>query len=259
MKLDMSKAYDRVEWAFLERVMHKLGFCREWIVMVMKCVTTVSYAILVNGTPINNFSPQRGLRQGDPLFPFLFLFCTEAFSALLKRAEEQGRIHGAKVTKSAPSVSHLFFADDTFLFTRATGEEADKIKELIHQYETASGQRINLEKTEITVSSNISMGKNEELGERLGVKTVHQHTKKAVFAGLVDRVIQKLKDGKDKTLSQAGKEVLIKAVVQAIPSYSMNCFLLPITTCQEIEKATARFFWGATEKERNTTGLVGMC
>lgn len=188
--------------------------------------------------------------------------CAEAFSALLKRAEEQGRVHGAKVAKSAPSISHLFFIDDTILFTRATVEEADRVKEIIFQYESTSGQQINLEKTEITVSSNISMAKKQELGARLGVKTVHQHTKylglstvigkskKTVFAGLVDRVVKKLKDWKDKMLSQAGKEVLIKVVIQAILSYSMNCFLLPITTCQEIEKATARFFWGATEEER---------
>lgn len=123
MKLDMSKAYDRVDWDFLERVLIKLGLCRDWINMVMGCVQTVSYVVLVNGVPTNSFYPERGLRQGDPLSPFLFSFCAEAFLALLKQAEEQGRIHGVKVARNAPAVSHLFFADDTILFTRATREE----------------------------------------------------------------------------------------------------------------------------------------
>lgn len=68
--------------------------------------------------------------------------------------------------------------------------------------------------------------------------------------GIVDRVIQKMKDWKEKLLSQSGKEILIKAVIQAIPSYFMNGFLFPITTCQEIERATSRFFWGSTVEDR---------
>lgn len=239
-----------------------LGFCSSWTTLVMKCVRTVSYAILVNGNPTNSFMPERGLRQDDLLSPFLFLFCAEAFSALLREAEMQGQIHGVQVATNAPTVSHLFFADDTILFTRATNDEADKVKQLIHQYEQTSGQRINLEKTEITVSANISQEKHKELGDRLGVRTVEKHSKylglpiligkskKQVFASIVDKVVQKMKDWKDRTLSRAGKEVLIKAVIQAIPTYSMNCFLLPITTCQEIEKATARFFWGAAGESR---------
>lgn len=119
MKLDMSKVYNRVEWKFLERVMDRLGFCREWVNLVMRCVKTVSYSILVNGNATDSFVPERGLQQGDPLSPFLFLFCAEGFSSLLKRAKIQGGIQGAVVARNAPAVSHLFFADDTMLFTRA--------------------------------------------------------------------------------------------------------------------------------------------
>lgn len=139
MKLDLNKAYDRVEWGFLEKIMGKMGFCSQWITLVMKCVRTVSYAILVNGAPTNSFMPERGLRQGDPLSPFLFLFCAEAFSAILRKAEMQRRIHGVQVARNAPTVSHLSFADDTILFTRATNEEADKVKQLIHQYDIGIG------------------------------------------------------------------------------------------------------------------------
>lgn len=206
MKLDMSKAYDRVEWKFLEEVMSKLGFCNNWINLVMRCVTTVSYAVKINGTPTETFYPGRGLRQGDPLSPYLFLLCAEAFSALLKQSERAGRMHGVAVTKTAPIISHLFFADDTILFTRASNEEADEITRVLQQYEKTSGQKINLEKTSITVSSNVSVDKRKELSSRMGVRDVENHSKylglptligrakKQVFANILERVLQKMRD-----------------------------------------------------------------
>lgn len=187
MKLDMSKAYDRVEWNFIESVMTKLGFCDDWVKLIMRCVRTVSYSVLINGVPSTPFSPKRGLRQGDPLSPYLFFICAEAFTALLKKAENEGCIHGIKVSRTAPTVSHIFFADDTILFTRVANEEADEIKRVISQYEKASGQRINLDKTEITVSSNISVERRKELSDRLGVREVEQHSKYLGLPTLIGR------------------------------------------------------------------------
>ena len=94
VKLDMSKAYDRVEWCFLEMMMNKLGFCEEWVNIIMKCVTTVKYRIKVNGGLTEEIILERGLRQGDPLSPYLFLLCAEAFSCLLHAAEEDGDLVG---------------------------------------------------------------------------------------------------------------------------------------------------------------------
>jgi hypothetical protein len=92
VKLDMSKPYDRVEWSFLEGIMLKLGFAPQWVALVMRCVKTVSYQIKVNGRLCEAFVPQRGLRQGDPLCPYLFILCVEGFSVLLCKAEEEGLI-----------------------------------------------------------------------------------------------------------------------------------------------------------------------
>ena len=109
IKLDMSKAYDRVEWMFLEKIMTKLGFFEQWVERVMKCVTTVRYRIKVNEEYSDSIVPHRGLRQGDPLSPYLFILCAEGLSSMLQRAEENGKIEGISVCRGAPRINHLFF------------------------------------------------------------------------------------------------------------------------------------------------------
>ena len=90
IKFDMSKAYDKVEWAFLEAVMKKMEFPDRWIRLIMECVCTVSYAILINSQPVGNILSPRGLQKGDPISPYLFLICAEALNSLLTQAEKRG-------------------------------------------------------------------------------------------------------------------------------------------------------------------------
>ena len=116
LKLDMSKAYDRVEWSFLKHMMLKLGFPATYTTLVMNCVKSATFSVLVNGQPSRTFTPTRGLRQGDPLSPFLFVLCAEGLSVLLRDAEEKKLIHGVKIGRRVSPISHLFFADDSLLF-----------------------------------------------------------------------------------------------------------------------------------------------
>lgn len=118
-KLDMCKAYDRIEWSFLRRIMLEMGFPVQWVDLVMRCVTSVSYFVLLNGKEYGLILPTRGLRQGDPLSPYLFLLCSEGLSSLLKHANMVGHIRGIQVAPTRPILKHMCFADDTILFTRA--------------------------------------------------------------------------------------------------------------------------------------------
>ena len=116
LKLDMSKAYDRVEWVWLEKIMEKLGFAERWRGLVMKCVTMVNYAIKVNGCPMGSITPSRGIRQGDPLSPYLFFLCVEGLSSLNKASVANGGLKGIFVCREGPELSHLFFADNSLIF-----------------------------------------------------------------------------------------------------------------------------------------------
>ena len=109
MKLDMSKAYDRVEWIYLVKIMEKLGFCEKWVSLVLECISTVSYSILVNGEPRGDIRLSRGLRQGDPLSPYLFLLCSERLNRMFQKAAADDGIRGFSLCKRGPKISHLFF------------------------------------------------------------------------------------------------------------------------------------------------------
>nr|XP_023878149.1 uncharacterized protein LOC111990594 [Quercus suber] len=147
IKLDMSKAYDRVKWAYLQSVVEKLGFTDHWIKLMMLCVKTVTYSLLVNGEPKGMITPTRGIRQGDPLSPFLFLLCTEGLNGLLNKAANQGHIKGYSLCRNSPRLTHLLFADDSLLFCRATIEECQRVLDILDVYRKCSGQQINRSKT----------------------------------------------------------------------------------------------------------------
>lgn len=134
--------------------MRKLGFAESRIVMIMKCVSTVSYSIIVNSSPYGRVTPSRGLRQGSPLSPYLFLLCAEGLSSLLQSAKREVRITGVPVSAGGFHLSHLFFADDNLLFCRANFVEWWNVLQVLHTYELASRQKLNNEKTSIFFSRN---------------------------------------------------------------------------------------------------------
>lgn len=147
LKLDMSKAYDRVEWGFLRAMLQKMGLNEKWVTLLMSCVSSVRYPITTEGKEIGPIIPSRGLRQGDPLSPYLFLICVEGLPNLLSALEKNGKIRGCKVARTTPSITHMFFPDDIYLYCRATVTEAYNIMEALHLFQRASGQQVNLNKS----------------------------------------------------------------------------------------------------------------
>lgn len=257
LKLDMSKAYDRIEWGFLRAMLVKLGFDLRWVELIMRCVSTVSYTVVHNNREVGPIVPQRGLRQGDPISPYLFILCAEGFSNLLQGYVDLGHLHGCKVAQTAPSVSHLFFADDSFIFFRATEQECYRLKECLDLYEKASGQKINFQKSSITFSSSVNedtrslvcdflqVQETSNNGKYLGLPSLVGRNKSQIFSYVKDKVWSRIQGWKKKSLSRAGKEILLKTVAQAIPSYVMSVFVIPRGLCAEIERLMNSFWWGS--------------
>ena len=216
----------------------------------MCCVSTPSFSTRINGKSYGKIIPSRGLHQGDPLSPYLFLLYAEGFSSLLAKAKEENKLHGVSIcrTRRAPSISHLLFADDSLLFCRATQDEVQEISDILQLYATASRQQINLEKSSIFFSSNTDGGQRNWIKTRLNVKEVDRFetylglptligcSKYQAFALLKDKVWKKLRGWKGIMLSRARKEVLIKVVAQSLPTYTMGgvstpCEALRLAQC----------------------------
>ncbi|CAL1410226.1 unnamed protein product [Linum trigynum] len=177
LKVDMEKAYDRVEWPFLLAVLEKMGFNSTWRGWIVECLKTASFSVLMNGTPSGYFAPSRGLRQGDPLSPLLFAICTEGFAALLNKAISEKRLEGVKVAPRDPRISHLFFTDDSYLFLRGSLQECENLIVVLNEYEELSGQRVNLAKSAVCFSKNIRSQDQDFLARILGVGAVGVHDK----------------------------------------------------------------------------------
>lgn len=168
VKLDISKAYDKLEWNLMEMMLKKLGYAEAWILKIMKCVTSVSYAVLINGQQGTVISPTRGLHQGDLIFPYFYLLRAEGLSILLNEAERAKKITGVKVARCSP-VNYVFFADDNMVFCRANTTKWNEIQHLLDIYEEPLGYGINKTNTCIFFGSNTSSASKDQILSLAGV------------------------------------------------------------------------------------------
>ena len=214
IKLDMEKAYDRLEWSFILNVLRNFGFNERWINWISECISITFFSILINGSPYGFFQPQRDLRQGDPLSPFLFIIAAEVLSKLLQKAEESKKLKGIKLAKGCQPISHLQFADDLFIFGRADEENIRSIKECLSTFSSWSGQKINTHKSTMVFSKNLSSWHSKNLlagsmglkiegskGKYLGLPMLIGKSKKGTFQEVVERVEKKYQGWKVKLLS----------------------------------------------------------
>ncbi|KAH9741636.1 reverse transcriptase domain-containing protein [Citrus sinensis] len=221
--------------------MLELGFAEPWVNLIMRCITTSSFYVIINGTARGTIYPQRGLRQGCPLSPYLFLMCAEAFSNMLQMAEEKRVIHGLKVSKDI-TISHLLFADDSLIFTRASENDCMHLKRIFDG---------NITNRVITAIKNIFQLNVVSRHEKyLGLPSMVGRKKSGFFNNIKLRVSSKIADWQHKYFSCGGKEILIKAVAQAVPAYAMSVFKIPMSICVDIQRAIARFWWSSNMEKK---------
>ena len=212
----------------------------------------------------NTIQPTRGLRQGDPLTPYLFLFVADGLSKLLQQGNRAGAIQGLKVCRNAPVVSHLLFADDSLLFFRAEEEQSRAVKEVLSRYCKATGQLINFDKCSVLFNKNqgdanmnavkneLSICRDTFEAKYLGLPTPEGRLKADRFSPIQERLAKRCSAWNERCLSSAGKEVLIKSVAQAIPVYIMSVFMLPGTVQADLMRYIRRFWWGELGGMRKT-------
>ena len=267
LKLDMSKAYDKVEWVCLEKIMEKLGFSSRWRELMMHCIFSVTYVVRINGSPRGNIIPSTGLCQGDPLSPHLFLICAEGLSALIKKSVQCGVMEGVSISCGVPIISHLFFADDGLIFCKASMNDCNSLQRILKVYEDASGQQLNRAKTSLFFSCNSDRDIQEEIKTRFGAQIISQHeqylrlpslvgrNKRNTFNAVKEKLAKKLAEWKEKLLFKAGKEIFIKAVAQAIPTYTMSYFKIPDSLCNDQTSMIRNFWWEQKNDEKKMAWL----
>ncbi|RVW21265.1 LINE-1 reverse transcriptase-like [Vitis vinifera] len=223
-KLDIEKAYDSVNWQFLMRVMEKMGFGTKWREWIWSCISTARFSVLVNGEPAGFFPSSKGLRQGDPLSPYLFIMGMEVLSALLRRAVEGGCITGCRMQRAA------------------------------------SGLRINLAKSEIIPVGEVDeiLEMAVELGCKvgqlpstyLGLPLGAPNKADYVWDGVEERMRWKLALWKRQYLSKGGRITLIKSTLASMPLYQLSLFRMPKGMARRLEKLQRDFLWGGGSTER---------
>ncbi|KAH9718774.1 hypothetical protein KPL70_005591 [Citrus sinensis] len=205
--------------------------------------------------------PERGPRQGCPLSPYLFIICDDAFSNLLVKAEKNQLIRGLKFAKEV-SITHLLFADDSLVFSRALVADCKHLKEIFDIYTVASGQIFNFQKSSLFISGQIPASQAAAIKDIFKLNMVSKHEKYLGLPSMIGRkklsffnevklkVLNKIVRWQHRMFSSGGKEILIKAAAQAIPAYAMSVFKIPRGLCDDIQRAIATFWWGAKEDKQ---------
>jgi hypothetical protein len=261
-KLDIEKAYDHVNWNFLLYMLRRCGFSDKWRQWIFACVFTARFSILVNGTSHGFFPSSRGLRQGDPLSPLLFIIIMEALSRMLERAVERGLLSGFMVGKSNGielMISQLLFADDTLIFCGADLTQLRHLRGVFIWFQAISGLKINLSKSELVPVGQVP-NVNELAGvlgckvsalplNYLGLPLGASFKQKSVWNGVVEKMEKRLAGWKRLYLSKGGRLTLLKSTLSSLPTYFLSLFPIPMSVAHRIEKLQRDFVWGGLADE----------
>ena len=274
-KLDIEKAYDHINWEYVLEVMRRMGFGQRWIAWIFWCMSTVSYSILINGVSEGFFRSTRGIRQGDPLSPYLFVLGMDILSRLVNKAVEGNFLSGCKLggarEEEELEVSHLLYADDTLLFCKDNPDQLACLRWILMWFEALSGLKINLNKSEIFPiggRENIEV-LTAELGCRagslpttyLGLPLGASHKSVRMWDTIEERFRRRLASWKRQYISKGGRVTLIKSTLSNLPIYFMSLFRIPSLVCKRLEKIQRDFLWGGgnLEKKPHLVSWVKVC
>uniref|UniRef100_A0A0V0IYZ4 Putative ovule protein n=1 Tax=Solanum chacoense TaxID=4108 RepID=A0A0V0IYZ4_SOLCH len=251
-KIDMQKAYDSLEWHFLEEVLVGLQIPAQFITWIMRCVKTVSYSIMINGSPSKPFQAKRGVRQGDPLSPYLFVLAMEYFTRLLKSLRDSKFKFHPRCHKQ--QIIQLSFADDLLLFCRGDVQSTVLLYECFQQFSQVSGLIANQAKSCVyfggvskqeqqLILQHTGFTKGNLPFRYLGVPLSSKKLSISQCQPLLDRMLGIINTWTVKFLSYAGRLQLVQSVLTSIQAFWAQIFLLPKKVFQQVEAICKRFLW----------------
>jgi hypothetical protein len=256
IKLDFRKAFDSINWDSLIKILKHRGFPPKFISWIRKLLHTGKTAVLVNGVPGNWINCKQGLRQGDPLSPYLFITVADVLQQLIILACRDGRLAHPLLDDTPCPV--LQYADDTLIIVRATPTAAQNLKEILDNFALATGLSINFDKTTLVpmnVPTNLAASIATTLGTHissfpqtyLGLPLSATKLPPSAFQPIIDNCDRYLAGWRATLLSKGGRLVLLSAVLDALPTYFMSSFLIPISVITTIDARRRAFFWAAEE------------
>ncbi|RYQ97763.1 hypothetical protein Ahy_B08g093845 [Arachis hypogaea] len=262
IKIDLKKAYDLLNWEFIRDTLIEARLPNNLVDLISHCYSSVEMKVLWNGIPSISFTPSRGIRQGDPMSPYLFVLCIERLSQTISFALNQNFWEPMVLNRGGPKLSHLCFADDIVLFGKASMEQVEVVWGILDLFCKCSGQKVNYVKSCVYFSNNMCFARKKELsdalgmrltnnmGKYLGVPLLHGRSKKEDFQFILDRMANRLSSWKAKNLSLAGKVTLTQSALASIPSYVMQTMKLPLSICDSIDKICRNFLWRSVSSGR---------
>ncbi|KAJ9541740.1 hypothetical protein OSB04_028246 [Centaurea solstitialis] len=261
LKIDLRKAYDMVSWDYLFGMLRGLNFHPTLVKWITEMVSTPTYSVVVNSEAKGFFHGKRGIRQGDPLSPYLFTIVMEGFSMLLQQCIEEAGMFGYHLGCENLGITHLCFADDLFVFTRGDVASVEVVKKALSLFASRSGLTPNLQKSDIffgNVPDDVRSAILHCLPFRsgtfpiryLGVPLSPVALKAADYGVLITKVKQRLQNWKSKFLSFGGRKQLICSVLQSLQLYWMAIFLLPSGIVHDLERLFRDFLWAQGESSK---------
>ncbi|KAL2237429.1 UNVERIFIED_CONTAM: hypothetical protein Sindi_0934600, partial [Sesamum indicum] len=253
--LAQEMAYDSVSWTFLSRVLHGYGFPPMFIAWIMECVCTSSFSVSLNGSLHGFFPGKKGLRQGDPMSPALFLLGMEYLSRMIKRKTCNSDFNFHPKCEKL-KITHLLFADDLMLFSRGDLPSIHILMECLKVFRDAFGLSVNTSKSCIFTAGI----RNEELDEilartsfvrgempirYLGIPLAAQRLSVNNYSPLVDQIAKCISKWKSKSLSYAGRLELVRSVIQGVECFWLQVFPLPAVVIEKIHRLCRNFLWNS--------------
>ncbi|XP_071718074.1 uncharacterized protein [Rutidosis leptorrhynchoides] len=257
-QVDFEKAYDSVNWDYLLFMLSSLGFGNKWCAWIKGCLFSAKTSVLVNGSPTREFPIKRGLRQGDPLSPFLFIMVMEGLHLALQRAMETNFIRGVKIGRERIHISHFIYADDVIILSEWNIQELSRILLILKVFHLVSGLQVNVNKSHVfgvgVVSHDVevyAVAAGARVGSfptnYLGVPIGANMNRISSWDSLVAKFSSKLASWKASLISSGGRLTLVKSVMGSLGIYLMSLFKCPEKILRKLESIRARFFWGGSD------------